>query len=285
MSESTREPTHNADRSVAAPLQQVTPNARVEQVPSGEPLLEARGLRKSFDAVRALVGVDLTINKGEVTALLGDNGAGKSTLVRCLTGVHPPDSGTILFAGAPMHLSSPDAARRRGIETVYQELGLIEDLKVWQNLFLNRELTRSFFLIKMLDKKQMISRSDQILQELDVDVPDVRATVRHMSGGQRQSIAIARAASWGTALVIMDEPTAALGVRETSAVESLIARLRDSGVTVLLVSHDMAQVMRVADSAWVLRRGMAAAHRTMASTTGDELVGLITGAIPGDIDA
>jgi D-xylose transport system ATP-binding protein len=270
---------------VAAPLQQVTPSSRAQKVPSGAPLLEARDVRKSFDAVRALQGVDLTIDKGKVTALLGDNGAGKSTLVRCLTGVHPPDSGEILFAGEPMRLSSPDDARKLGIETVYQELGLIEDLQVWQNLFLNRELTRSFLLITMLDKKKMIGRSGQILKQLDVNVPDVRSTVRRMSGGQRQSIAIARAASWGTALVIMDEPTAALGVKETAAVESLIARLRDSGVTVLLVSHDMAQVMRVADSAWVLRRGMAAAHRDVAATTADELVGLITGAIPGDIDA
>jgi D-xylose transport system ATP-binding protein len=270
---------------VPAPLQQVTPSARIQQVPSDAPLLETRDVRKSFDAVRALQGVDLTIDKGKVTALLGDNGAGKSTLVRCLTGVHPPDSGEILFAGESMRLGSPDDARKLGIETVYQELGLIEDLQVWQNLFLNRELTRSFPLIKVLDKKQMISRSGQILKELDVDVPNVRSTVRRMSGGQRQSIAIARAASWGTALVIMDEPTAALGVKETAAVESLIARLRDSGVTVLLISHDMAQVMRVADSAWILRRGRAAAHRDVAATTADELIGLITGAIPGDIEA
>jgi D-xylose transport system ATP-binding protein len=248
-------------------------------------LLEVRDVHKSFDAVRALQGVDLTIYKGQVTALLGDNGAGKSTLVRCLTGVHPPDSGEILFAGSPIRLSSPDDARKRGIETVYQELGLIEDLQVWQNLFLNRELTYRFPVVKVLDKKQMISRSKQILTELDVNVPNVRTTVRRMSGGQRQSIAIARAANWGTTLVIMDEPTAALGVRETAAVEALIGRLRTSGVTVLLVSHDMAQVMRVADSAWVLRRGRAAAHRSIDSTSGDELVGLITGAIPGDIDA
>ncbi len=131
-------------RSDDRPVQQVTPSLQVEQVPDGEPLLEARGVRKSFDAVLALQGVDLTINKGEVTALLGDNGAGKSTLVRCLTGVHPPDSGSILFAGRPIRLHSPDAARRRGIETVYQELGLIEDLQVWQNLFLNRELIHPF---------------------------------------------------------------------------------------------------------------------------------------------
>jgi D-xylose transport system ATP-binding protein len=249
----------------------------------GETLLEVRDVYKAFDAVRALQGVNLTLPKRQVTALIGDNGAGKSTLVRCLTGVHPPDSGTITFAGSELHLHSPDDARKRGIETVYQELGLIEDLQVWQNLFLNRELTKGFPPVKVLDRKRMMSRSGQILAELDVDVPNVRTSVRQMSGGQRQSIAIARAANWGTTLVVMDEPTAALGVRETAAVEKLIARLRESGVTVLLISHDMSQVLRIADGAWVLRRGRAVAHRTVGATSGDELVGLITGAVPSEI--
>jgi D-xylose transport system ATP-binding protein len=246
------------------------------------PLVEIRGLRKSFDAVHALQGVDLTLAAGEVTALLGDNGAGKSTLVRCLTGVHPPDGGEIRFRGEPIRLSSPDEARRLGIETVYQTLGLIEDLQVWQNLYLHRELTAGFGPFRVLDKKAMIEHSTEILANLDVNVPNVRATVRRMSGGQRQSIAIARAANWGRTLVVMDEPTAALGVRETAAVEALIRRLRDGGVTVLLISHDMSQVLRVADTAYVLRRGQTAARRVVADTAGDELVGLITGAIEGD---
>jgi len=249
---------------------------------SDPPLVRITGLRKSFDAVHALRGVDLTLAAGEVTALLGDNGAGKSTLVRCLTGVHPPDAGEIRFRGQPIKLNSPDEARRLGIETVYQTLGLIEDLQVWQNLYLNRELTAGFGPFQVLDKKSMISHSKDILSRLDVDVPNVRATVRRMSGGQRQSIAIARAANWGKTLVIMDEPTAALGVRETAAVEALIRRLRDSAVTVLLISHDMAQVLRVADTAYVLRRGQTVARRVVQDTTGDELVGLITGAIEGD---
>lgn len=249
-----------------------------------QPLLELQGLTKSFDAVRALQGVDMYLQQGKVTALVGDNGAGKSTLVRCLTGVQSPDSGTIHFRGKPIRLSSPDAARRLGIETVYQDLGLIEDLQVWQNLFLNRELTRGFPPIRVLDKRAMIKQSAEALETLDVDVPNVRATVRRMSGGQRQSVAIARAANWGRTMVIMDEPTAALGVRETKAVEKLITRLRDRDVTVLLVSHDMAQVMRVADVAWVMRRGRAAARREITQTNGDELVGLITGAVAGDAD-
>lgn len=251
----------------------------------GTALVEIKGLEKSFDAVRALRGVDMEILPGQVTALLGDNGAGKSTLVRCLTGVHPPDAGEIRFQGRPIRLGSPDDARRLGIETVYQTLGLIEDLQVWQNLYLNRELTTGVGPFRVLDKKAMISSSREILSKLDVDVPNVRSTVRRMSGGQRQSISIARAANWGRTLVIMDEPTAALGVRETAAVEALIRRLRDSGVTVLVISHDMAQVMRVADVAYVLRGGRAAARRSVADTSGDELVGLITGAIDGDGDA
>ncbi|WP_079022765.1 ATP-binding cassette domain-containing protein [Streptomyces resistomycificus] len=249
------------------------------------PLVEITGLRKSFGAVQALQGVDLKLAPGEVTALLGDNGAGKSTLVRCLTGVHPQDAGEIRFRGEQVRFHSPDDARQLGIETVYQTLGLIEDLPVWQNLYLNHELTSGFGPFRVLDKKSMIAQSSDILSRLDVNVPNVRATVRRMSGGQRQCIAIARAANWGRTLVIMDEPTAALGVRETAAVEELIARLREASVTVLLISHDMAQVLRVADTAYVLRRGQTAARRTISATTGDELVGLITGAVQGDAHA
>jgi D-xylose transport system ATP-binding protein len=192
-----------------------------------KPMLEAYDLTKSFDSVRALDGVSLTIPEGEVTALVGDNGAGKSTLVRCLTGVHPPDSGQILFRGEPVRLGSPEDARKMGVETVYQDLALIDDLTVWQNLFLNRELVYPFWPIKVVNRKEMIAKSGEILSDLDVDVPSVRTTVRRMSGGQRQSIAIARAVAWGKAMVIMDEPTAALGVRETAAVEKLVRGLRD----------------------------------------------------------
>ncbi len=262
----------------------MTSDKKFSKTTQQQALLELQVLTKSFDAVRALQGVDMYLEQGKVTALVGDNGAGKSTLVRCLTGVQSPDSGTIHFRGKPIRLSSPDAARRLGIETVYQDLGLIEDLEVWQNLFLNRELTRGFPPVRILDKRAMIKQSAEALDTLDVDVPNVRATVRRMSGGQRQSVAIARAANWGRTMVIMDEPTAALGVRETKAVEKLITKLRDSDVTVLLVSHDMAQVMRVADVAWVMRRGRAAARREIAETNGDELVGLITGAVAGDAD-
>ncbi|WP_037570479.1 ATP-binding cassette domain-containing protein [Phaeacidiphilus oryzae] len=245
-------------------------------------LVEARGLVKTFDAVRALQGLTVTVPRGEITALVGDNGAGKSTLIRCLTGVDAPDAGEIVFDGSPIHLDSPARARRRGIETVYQDLALVEDLRVWQNLFLNRELRYGPLRLGLLDRRRMIEESRQILARLEVDVPSVRATVRRMSGGQRQCVAIARAVTWGRSLVIMDEPTAALGVRETHAVERLVLRLKERGVTVLIISHDLDQVLRIADGVWVLRRGRAVGYRRIAATGGDELVGLITGAIAGD---
>lgn len=248
-------------------------------------LLEAKGLRKAFDAVQALRRAELLLLRGEVTALLGDNGAGKSTLVRCLTGVYQADAGTIELDGNTVHFSSPDASRGAGIETVYQTLSLIDDLPVWQNLFLRRELMRRIGPFSILDKKAMRTQATQLLKEMAVNIPAVSATVRRMSGGQRQSIAIARAAHWGQQLVIMDEPTAALGVRETAAVEALVRRLRDKGVTVLLISHNMAQVKRIADTAVVLRRGVTVARRAVRDVSANDLVALITGAQGGDVDA
>ncbi|MFI1920431.1 ATP-binding cassette domain-containing protein [Nocardia sp. NPDC020380] len=246
-----------------------------------KPLLEAYDLTKSFDSVRALGGVTLTIPEGEVTALVGDNGAGKSTLVRCLTGVQAPDTGRILFRGEQVRLRTPEDARKLGIETVYQDLALIDDLAVWQNLFLNRELVHPFGLV---NRRAMIAESATILRDLDIDVPSVRTTVRRMSGGQRQSIAIARAVAWGKAMVIMDEPTAALGVRETAAVEKLVRGLRDRGITVLIISHDLAQVMRICDNVVVLRRGRSVASHRIDEVDGDRLVALITGAAPGNLE-
>jgi D-xylose transport system ATP-binding protein len=242
-----------------------------------EPLLEVRDVDKNFGAVRALSGASLRLARGEITALVGDNGAGKSTLVRCITGVHRPDGGAIRFNGEEVHFHAPEDARALGIETVYQDLALVEDLAVWQNLFLNREITRGFGPIRVLDKRAMISSAEQTLSRLAVNVPSVRSTVRRMSGGQRQSIAISRAISWGSTLVIMDEPTAALGVRETRAVEDLIRRLREEGMTVLLISHDFDQVMRLSDQVWVMRQGTVAGGRRTKETTGEQIVAMITG--------
>lgn len=238
-------------------------------------LLEATELYKSFGAVRALEGASIRVHDAQVHALVGDNGAGKSTFVRCLTGVQAADKGDIQFQGAPLVMTEPKDARRRGIETVYQNLALIEELTVWQNLYLDREITRFGFL----DRAQMKSRSQEILRRLDVNVPSIHAKVQKMSGGQRQSIAIARAVNWGSNLVIMDEPTAALGVRETAAVERLIANLRDDGIGVLLITHDMDQVLRCADRVTVMRRGRDVTTQTVSEVSPDDLVGLITGAI------
>ena len=243
-----------------------------------EPLLEVSGVDKNFGAVRALSGASLTLARGEITALVGDNGAGKSTLVRCVTGVQRPDGGSIRFNGEEVHFHAPEDAHALGIETVYQDLALVEDLTVWQNLFLNRELTRGIGPVRLLDKRAMIASAEKTLSRLAVNVPSVRSTVRRMSGGQRQSIAISRAISWGSTLVIMDEPTAALGVRETRAVEDLIKRLREEGVTVLLISHDFDQVMRLSDQIWVLRQGTVAGGRRTKETTGEQIVAMITGA-------
>ena len=242
-------------------------------------LLVVRDVSLSFGAVRALRDVNLELRRGEVTALVGDNGAGKSTLVRCLSGVHRPDSGTVTFDDAEMHLHSPEDAIEYGIETVHQNLALVEDLTVWQNLFLNRELTRGIGPIALLDRKGMQRRASEMVSMLAVNVPAVSSRVRLLSGGQRQAVAICRAAGFSSKLVIMDEPTAALGVQETAKVETLINKLRDEGHAVLLISHNFAQVMRLADHVWVMRAGRCVGGRRITQTTGEEIVALITGAL------
>ena len=241
------------------------------------PALAVTGLRKSFGAVDAIRGADLHCPRGAVTAIVGDNGAGKSTLIRCITGVHEPDAGEIRFDGAPVRIASPVDARRLGIETVYQDLALVEDLAVWQNMFLDRELTRGWGPFRFLDRRRMIARAEAELGRLLVNRPPVRAAVRRLSGGQRQSIAIGRAAAWASALVIMDEPTAALGVRERGAVEQLIVRLRAEGIAQLVISHDLEQVMRISDQVFVMRHGRTVARFDTRAVGSARLVAAITG--------
>jgi len=241
-------------------------------------ILTAEGITKSFGGVHALKGASITMRRGEVTALIGDNGAGKSTLVRCLSGIHRPDSGTITLDGQEVDLSSPLAARAHGIETVQQNLALVEDLTVWQNFFIGREMTKGVGPLRVLDRKGMRDKAGTLLSGLAVNVPPVTSRVRRLSGGQRQAVAIARAAGWGSSIVIMDEPTAALGVQETARVENVVRKLQDSGVAVLLISHNFDQVLRLAQHVWVMRAGLAVAERRASETTGDELVALITGA-------
>lgn len=241
-------------------------------------ILTATDVKKSFGGVQALKGASITLRRGEVTALIGDNGAGKSTMVRCLSGVHRPTSGSIVLDGKEVTLDSPTAAQHHGIETVHQTLALVEELTVWQNFFLGRELTKGFGPVKLLDRKKMREQAKAQISGLAVNVPPVTGRVRRLSGGQRQAVAIARAASHGSKIVIMDEPTAALGVQETKRVEEVILKLKDAGVSVLLISHNFEQVMRLSDQVWVMRAGVASAGRRTAETSGNELVALITGA-------
>jgi simple sugar transport system ATP-binding protein len=246
------------------------------------PVLKITGLTKSFGAIRALQGVDLEIRAGETVALVGDNGAGKSTLVKCVSGVHVPDSGEMLLDGEPLSVSSPKESRERGIETVYQDLALVEELDVAGNFYLGRELYRGGVLgrfLGLLDLKRMRAEAQGALDEIHVRIPDIGKPVQRMSGGQRQGVAIGRSVFWGRRLLILDEPTAALGVDQSEEVLSTIERLRDRGLAILLISHNMENVMRASDRVVVLRQGSKVAELDKASTTGQEIVGYITGAI------
>jgi simple sugar transport system ATP-binding protein len=243
--------------------------------------IECKDIKKSFGSVEALKGVSITAKPGEVTAIIGDNGAGKSTLIKCISGVYNSDQGAILINGEQVSFTNPEESRSSGIETVYQTLSLIEDLSIWQNLFLNREITKGFGPFKVLNKSKMKNEASQMLKNLDVHIPSIKSRTRGLSGGQRQAVAICRAAGWGSSVVIMDEPTAALGVRETSKVEELIKRMKTQGLAILLISHNFDQVLRLADQIWVMRQGELMAGLRADETTGDELVALITGAKSG----
>jgi ABC-type sugar transport system ATPase subunit len=243
--------------------------------------VEVTDIKKSFGSVEALRGVSLYAKPGEVTAIVGDNGAGKSTLIKCISGVYTADEGSIHINGELVHFTTPEESRSFGIETVYQTLGLIEDLTIWQNLFLNREKLKGVGPFKILNKSAMREESAAMLKNLDVYIPSIKSRVRGLSGGQRQAVAICRAAGWGSRVVIMDEPTAALGVRETAKVEDLIKRMKDQGLAILLISHNFDQVLRLADQIWVMRQGNVMAGMRAKETSGDELVALITGAAAG----
>jgi len=225
------------------------------------PLLELRGVTKSFGPVQALGGIDLDVPVGQVTALVGDNGAGKSVLVKCIAGIHSPDGGEILWEGRPVHLHTPRDAAALGIETVYQDLALCDNLDIVQNMFLGREKLRHL----VLDEESMETAAKDTLKSLAVTtVRSIRQPVASLSGGQRQSVAIAKAVLWDSRLVIMDEPTAALGVAQTAMVLDLVRRLADRGLAVLLISHNLNDVFEVADRIAVLRLGIMAAEGPVA---------------------
>lgn len=263
----------------------MTAMARDYTVPPApsKPSIEAKSIFKSFGSVQALRDVSMWAMPGEVTAIIGDNGAGKSTLIKIIAGVESADDGEITLDSQPVNFTNPEHARQAGIETVYQTLGLVEDLTIWQNLFLNREVTRNWGVVRTLNKAAMRTQAKHMLDDLDVYIPSVKARVRGLSGGQRQAVAIARAAGWSSHVVIMDEPTAALGVRETAKVEDLIRRLRDKGLAILIISHNFDQVLRVSDQVWAMRQGRVMAGLRAADTSGDELVALITGAVSGAV--
>jgi simple sugar transport system ATP-binding protein len=242
------------------------------------PLLEARGISKRFGHVQALDGADFAAHAGQVVALIGDNGAGKSTLVKILSGTLQPDGGEVFMGGEPVRFSGPQEAQRCGIETVYQDLALAPDLEAAANLHLGREIYRIPFL-KVLDRKAMRERARTAFAELGIELPDVRAPVATLSGGQQQSVAVARAVSYASQVIFMDEPTAALGVVQRGRVLDTIRRVADRGIAVVLISHNMPEVLAVSDRIEVLRMGRRVARYAAASTSVEELVGAMTGAL------
>ncbi len=242
---------------------------------------EARNVSKRFGPVNALTGVSLQLRRGEVTALLGDNGAGKSTLVKCMSGVYQIDDGELLVDGHVQKITSPNAAKALGIETVHQTLAVVDTINVIDNLFLNREITRGGAFgkrIGWLDKSAMSSQCDAALSKLNIRIPSTKREIGTLSGGQRQCVAIGRAVAWGQHIVMLDEPAAALGVEQTAKVNDLIRTLRDQGVAVLLITHNMHAVTEVCDRAIVLRQGRKSAEVDVADVTTDALVAYITGA-------
>jgi len=248
-------------------------------------VLEARNITRHFGAVVALADASLSLRPREVVGLVGDNGAGKSTLLKILSGIVTPSGGDIVIDGKPVVLKRAQDAMDAGIETVYQDLALVDTMSAYQNVYLGREelsknpLARLFNLV---DDRQMRERAREVLDMLKVKIPSINVSVKGMSGGQRQCLAIARALLWGRRIVILDEPTAALGVRETGQVLEVIRDLRQHDVSVIIVSHNMQQLMSVADRITVMRLGRSIATRTVKDTEVNEIVGLITGAIPGD---
>jgi fructose transport system ATP-binding protein len=233
---------------------------------------------KHFGGVAALAEVDFEIKPAEHVALVGDNGAGKSTLVNVLSGVLRLDAGHVWLNGIECHFRSPRDAKVAGIETVYQNLALVDQLDVVANLFLGREerLLQAFAL-SVLDRKLMARRAPELLARTGVKIPNLAEPVINLSGGQRQGVAIARAAGWGSKLIIMDEPTAALGVRETRSVEEVIAGLKRQGIAVLIISHNLRQAFELADSIWVMRRGRMVGHLITSECKPTDIVRLITG--------
>jgi ABC-type sugar transport system ATPase subunit len=252
---------------------------------TGKPLVEMRGIEKSFGAVQALRGANLTLWPNEVLGLVGDNAAGKSTLMKTLTGVHRPDAGEIRLDGAPVTFMSPRESRALGVEMIYQDLALAQNLDVVANVFLGREHYRWLVpsLIPWLDEPRMERETRSLLDRLKINIASVRTNVERMSGGQQQAIAIARAVAFQARIVIMDEPTASLAVKEVGKVLDIIRGLREAGVSVIIISHRLQDVFTVADRIMVLRTGQSVADRPIEDLTMDDVVRYIVGAEAGEL--
>jgi fructose transport system ATP-binding protein len=246
-------------------------------------VMEAKGLIKRYGQVTALDGADFQLRAGEILAVIGDNGAGKSSLIKCLSGATIPDEGEIILDGQPIHFKSPMDARRVGIETVYQDLAVAPAMTISENLFLGRELRREGFagkVLRMLDKTKMLEQSIARMEDLKVGIRSMTQAVETLSGGQRQCVAVARAAAFAEHVVILDEPTAALGVKEGNMVLELIRRVRDKGLPVILISHNMPHVFEIADRIHVARLGRRAAVLNPKTISMSDTVAVMTGAMP-----
>lgn len=249
-----------------------------QEAATSTPVLSVRGISKRFGGVQALNRVSFDLKPGEVLALAGDNGAGKSTLIKCISGVYQPDEGEVRFKGQPVEMANPREARQLGIETIYQDLALADNLDVGANVFLGREPTKHYLgLVPAIDRKRMRDVAHDVLQTLEIEIPKSKLTrpVRTLSGGQRQAVAIGRAIYWKANVLIMDEPTAALGVPEQRKVRELILRLKEQEVGVVFISHNLQDIFAVSDRILVLHRGTAAGERRIDQTNHDEIVKLM----------
>lgn len=246
-----------------------------------KPVLQARGLVKRYGQVTALDGADFELREGEILAVIGDNGAGKSTLIKALSGAIIPDQGEILLDGKPVHFRSPSDARKNGIETVYQDLAVAPAMTIAENLFLGREILRPGLLgrlFRVLDKKKMLEEAIADMQDLKIGIRSMKQAVETLSGGQRQGVAVARSAAFARHVVIMDEPTAALGVKESNMVLELVRRVRDSGLPVIIISHNMPHVFEIADRIHIARLGRRAAVVNPKNISMSDTVAVMTGA-------
>jgi len=247
----------------------------------GTPILEVRNIKKRFGGVEALKGVSFALEEGEILGIVGDNGAGKSTLIKIIAGVYEKDEGEILVYGRPVAIREPKDAKALGIETVYQDLALVDELDIPANIFLGREETflgRLGGAIGLLNYRKMARDASRLLSDLRVNIPHLFKRVRYLSGGQRQVVALSKVVFWGKKIVILDEPTAALGIQEANKVLELIRQLKERGISIVIISHNLQHVFKVVDKILVLRHGEQVGIRDAHATTANEVVGLITGA-------